>query len=67
MLFNLDFAKKYCFIMLFIFHLIIELYFLIAAVIGKMFNPPAKLVTPIGIPTREEKAEIETHQAATEA
>ena len=43
------------------FFLIIDLYFLIAAVIAQIFNPIAELVIPIGIPTKEAKAEMETH------
>ena len=37
------------------------LIFLIAAVITQTFNPIAGLVIPIGIPTKEGKAEMETH------
>ena len=36
------------------------LYFLIPAVIIQVFNPIAELVIPIGIPTEEAKAEMET-------
>ena len=44
--------------MLFFFFLIIDLCFLIPAVITQIFNPIAELVIPIGIPCKEEKAEI---------
>ena len=52
--------------LLFIFFLIIVLYFLIVAVIAQIFNPVVELVIPIGIPTKEAKAEIETHPAIVE-
>ena len=38
-------------------NLIIDLYFLIAAVIAQVFNPISELVIPIGIPSKEAKAE----------
>ena len=43
------------------FFLIIDLYFLIPAIITQIFNPIAELVIAIGIPTKEAKAEMETH------
>ena len=46
--------------------LIIDLYFLIPAVITKIHNPIAELVILIGIPTKEAKAEIETHPVTVE-
>ena len=49
------------------FFLIIDLYFLIAACIVQIFNVIAGLVIPIGIPTKEEKSEIETHPVIVEA
>ena len=42
------------------------LHFLIPAVITQIFNPVAELVTPIGIPTKEAKAEMETHPVIVE-
>ena len=59
MLFNLDFANNT--ILSCVFFLIIDLYFLIHAVITQIFNPIAELVIPIGISTKEAKAETETH------
>ena len=56
-LFNLDFAKN-TFIFFFI---IIDLYFLIPAITAQIFNPIAELIIPVGIPTKEAKAEMETH------
>ena len=41
---------------LFLF-LIIDLYFLIPEDIAQIFNPIVELVTPIGIPSKEAKAE----------
>ena len=52
--------------LLFLF-LIIYLYFLIAAFIAQIFNVIAGLVIPIGIPTKEEKSEMETHPVIVEA
>ena len=37
------------------------------AVISQTFNPIAKLVMPIEIPTKEAKSEIETHLVIVEA
>ena len=53
--------------MLFFFFLIIDLYFLIPAVIAQIFNHTVELVIPIGKPIKEVKAEIETHLVTTEA
>ena len=52
-LFNLDFANNTILSCLFFFFLIIDLYFLIHAVIVHIFNPIAELVLPIGIPPKE--------------
>ena len=52
---------------LFLFSLISDLYFLIPAAIAQIFNPFAKLVTPIGIPSKEAKGEIEIHPVIVEA
>ena len=66
MLFDLDFANN-TILSCFFFSLIIYLYFLVPPVISKMFNPIAELLIPIGIPTKEEKAEMETHPVIVEA
>ena len=50
----------------FFFFLIIDLYFLIPAVVTQIFNPIAELVIPIGIPTKEVKTEMETHAVTAE-
>ena len=44
-----------------------DLCFLIPAVIAQIFNLIAELVIPIGIPTKEAKAEMETHPVIVEA
>ena len=61
MLFKLDFAKNAILLGFFFFFLIIDLYFLIAAVIAQIFNPTAELAIPIETPTKEAKTEIEIH------
>ena len=66
MLFNLDFANNTILSGLFFFFLIIGFYYLIAAVITQIFNPIAELVITIGIPTKEGKAEMETHPVTAE-
>ena len=48
------------------FFLIIDLYFLIAKVIAQIVNPIVELAIPIGILTKEAKAEIEKHPVILE-
>ena len=67
MLFNLDFANNTILSCFFFFFLIIDLYLLIPAAIAQIFNPIAELVSPIGIPGKEAKAEIEIHSVIVEA
>ena len=62
MLFNFDFASSTILSCFFLFFLIIDLYFLIAAMMTQILIPVAELVILIGIPTKEVKAEMETHQ-----
>ena len=57
-IFNLDFPINTILSCLFFFFLIIDLYFLIPAVIAQIYNPIAELVIPIGILTKEEKLKI---------
>ena len=57
MLFNIDFVNNTTLSCFFFFFLIIDLFFLISAVIAQIFNTIAELVIPIGIPTKEDKAE----------
>ena len=61
MLFKLDFGKNAILLGFFFFFLIIDLYILIAAVIGQIFNPTVEPAIPIETPTKEAKAEIEIH------
>ena len=58
MLLNLIFANNTFFCFFFIF-LIVDLYLLVSAVIAQNFDPIVELVIPIGIPSKEAKAEIE--------
>ena len=53
--------------MLHFLFLIIDSYFLFSAVIAQIFNPITELVIPVGIPSKEAKAEIEMHPVTTEA
>ena len=48
------------------FFLIIDLYFLIAAVITNIFNPIVQFASAIVIPTKEAKVEMETHPLIVE-
>ena len=61
MLFNLDFANNTILSCVVFFFLVIDLYFLIPAVIAQIFHKIAELVIPTGIPTKEAKTEMETH------
>ena len=67
MLFNLDFANNTISSCSFFFFLIIDLYLLIPSVFAQIFNHTAELVIPIGIPSKEAKAEIEIHPVIVEA
>ena len=60
MLFNLEFANNTILSRFFFIFLIIDLYFLVPAVI-------ADIVISIGIPSKETKAEIEIHPVIAEA
>ena len=66
MLFDLDFANNNTLSCFFYFFLIIDLYFLIPAVITQIFNKITELVITIGIPTKEAKTEVETHPVIEE-
>ena len=59
MLFKLDFANDTVSSRFFFFFLIIDVYFLIHAVIAQIFNPIAELVIPIKIPIKEKKGRNE--------
>ena len=66
MLFNLNFANNTILsFFFFFFFLIIGLYFLIP-IIAQIFNPIAKRVISIRIPTKKVKAEMETDTVTVE-
>ena len=65
-LFYLDFPNDNILSCIFFFFFIIDLNFLIPAVITQIFNPIAELVILIGIPTKEAKEEMETHQVTVQ-
>ena len=67
MILNLNFANNAILLCFFFFFLIIDLYFLIPAVVTQIFNPIAEVVFPIGIPIKEAKAETEVHAVILEA
>ena len=52
---------------MFLFFLLIDLCFLITAVISKKFIPTAELAVAAGVSTKEAKPEIETHPVTVEA
>ena len=66
MIFNLILANNNMLLCFFFFLLIIDLYFLVPAIITQFFNAITELVSPIGISTKEAKAEMETHAIAAE-
>ena len=45
----------------FFFFLIVDLYFLILAVIAEIFNPIVDLTMPLGVSIKEAKAEMEIY------
>ena len=65
--FNLSFTNSTILSCFFFFFFIIDLYFLISAVIAQMFIPTAELVIPTGISTNEANAEIETQPVTVQA
>ena len=72
MLFSLVFANNAIFSCFFFFFLIVDSfliinYFLMPAAIAQIFNSITELVIPIGIPSKEAKAEIEIHPLIAEA
>ena len=67
MSFHLDFANNTILLCFFFIFSIIDLYFLIAAVITPIFNPTTELIISIGIPTTEAETETETHSVIEEA
>ena len=67
MLCNLVFSKNTILSCFLFFFLIINLYFSIFLVNGKIFIPNAELINPITIPTKEAKEKIETYPVIAEA
>ena len=66
MLFNSDCANNTILSFLFFYFLIIDLYLLISAVNTHISNPISELVISIRIPSKEEKAEMETYPVIAE-
>ena len=66
MVLNLVFASNIILPSFFFFFLIIDLHFLIPAVIAETFTVVAELAIPTGISTEEAKTEIETHPVTVE-
>ena len=64
MLFYLDFANNTILSCFFFF--LTDLYFLLPSVIIQIFNLITKLLIPIGITTKEPKAEMETRPVTVE-
>ena len=58
-LLNLDFANNTISSCFFFFFLIIDFYFLIPAVIARIFNTITELIIRLGIPIKEVKGEME--------
>ena len=67
MLFNLVSADNYFLSCFFFLFLIIDVYFLIPAIIAEIFNSTAESPMSIGILTKEAKAEIKSHPLTAEA
>ena len=64
--FILDFASNTISTCFFFFFLFIDLSFLIPAAIAQIVKLVAELVTPIGIPIKEARAELEIHPVIQE-
>ena len=66
MAFNLVFASN-TILSCFFFFLVIDVHFLIPEVTAHIFIAAAQVAIPTGIPTKEEKGEVETHPVTVEA
>ena len=66
MLFNSDCANNTILSFSFFYFLIIDLYLLISSVNTQIPNPISELVISIRIPSKEEKAEMETYPVIAE-
>ena len=67
MLLILDFGNNTILSYFFFFFWIIDLHFLIPAVLIQIFDPIAELAVPIGIPSKYVRAEIEIYPVLAEA
>ena len=67
MLFSLDFHNNTMLSWFFFFFLVIDVYFLIPAAIGQIFNPITELVITVRIPSKEVKADIDIQLVIVEA
>ena len=65
-IFNLPFPNNTILSCFFFFFFIIDLYFLIPAVIAQIYIPTEELVVPTGTQTNEANAEIEKQPVAVE-
>ena len=65
--FNLSFHNSTILSCFFLFFFIIDLYFLILAVIAQIFNPTAELLLPAKTQTNKANAETETHLVIVES
>ena len=61
LVFNLVFANDTVLSYFFFFFFITDVYFFNSCSYCTQFHPTAELTMPVGIPTKEAKAEIETH------
>ena len=64
--FNLSFPNNTILSCFLFFYFMIDLYFLIPAVIAQFLIPTADLLIPTGTPTNEENAEIEIQPVTVE-
>ena len=65
-IFNLDFANDNNLLGFFFFFLVTDLYFLVPAFVTQIFSPVEELLLSIRAPTKEAKAEMETHPVTIE-
>ena len=61
MIFNLAFANNTILLCIFLLFLVIELQFLVPAVLSRIINLTVELVILMGIQANQAKTEIETH------
>ena len=66
MIFNLDFDNNTILSCFFFFFFIIDLYFLIPAIITQISNSTAELVMHAAVPSKEAKVEMKIHSVTVE-